>query len=403
MGAENTTRPGISLESLAVDNPYPIYEKMRTHYPVCELEPGGVWAITRHCDVKDALQNPELFSSAAQKALIQPKGLSDDCKRDLFILVQDPPEHTKYRALMHKAFSGSAIQALLPFMKKAAMEQMEKIRSLKNVDFLKDFAEPYIKKTASRITGIEDEENLEELCHWVQQNAQNLSESPSPEYIRNLEATIRAQNAYLDTVIHDRRENPRDDVISSLVHANLDGEHLTDSQLRNALELIIVAGIHTPVQAICHAIVWLAENPSLKNQLVAEPDKIRPFAEELLRYKSIAPALLRLTTQEVEVAGVTIPANQQVFMILASANHDPAEFPNPDTFDISRPNMKQHMAFGHGPHICIGAALSRQQIEIAIETIINNFSTISIPADAEIETNDSWIMRALTKVPISFE
>ena len=397
-------RPGIHMSLLEnQENPFPIYEKLREHYPVCQLEPDGHWAVSRYDDVRFALRRPDLFSSSGFKATLQPDWLSAEYRgRDLFILMQDPVDHMKYRPLVSKAFVGQAIDALIPLMRETAQSLVEKIRPNEEIDFLEDFAYPYVHKIIGKITGVEEGQSLEEVRQWMGLIGKVTRTRPDDQYIRALEAALLAQKVHFDAIIRDRRERPRQDLISALVHSKVDGEYLTDHMLRNALDLLLVAGYHTSLQILCHSMIWLSRRPEIRWALAADPHLIPAFVEELLRLESIASAILRQTTDKITLSGVIIPKGATVFLLLAAANRDPSQFPDPGEFKMGRKNIKRHMAFGHGPHTCVGAALARLEVRIALETILAAFDNFSCPADHELCWSKSIMNRSVSELPTVF-
>ena len=287
-------------------------------------------------------------------------------------------------------------------MQDAANDLIEGIRTGAETDFLNTCARPYVCRISDRITGADSDAYLAELGRWLQLNQENLSENPPPEYMKALQANMARQNAIFDAIIHDRRENPREDIATDLIRGRVDGRALTDEQLRNALELVITAGFFTPTQMLCQAVIYLARNPGLMQELKANPDQIPAFFEELMRHVAIVRALLKRTRQPVTLHGTTIPEGALVFLLLASANHDPARFHDPDRFDMTRPNIKQHLGFGHGPHICIGAALARQQMRIILEVLIATFDGIDVPPETDIRMASSWVMNVVEELPVTF-
>ena len=375
---------------------------MREDHPVCSLNTPGMWALSRYDDVKFAMERTDLFSASGQKALIQPDWLPDDLKKDLFIAVQDPPEHTKNRALLTRAFAGKMINALIPFMQEIAENQVARVKQAGRVEFLNGCARPYVCEISDRMTGADSGTYLAELGRWLKLNQENLSENPPPEYMKALQANMARQNAIFDAIIHDRRQNPQEDIATDLIRGRVDGRALTDEQLRNALELVITAGFFTPTQMLCQAVIYLARNPGLMQGLKANPDLIPAFFEELMRHVAIVRALLKRTRHPVTLHGTTIPEGALVFLLLASANHDPARFHDPDRFDMTRPNIKQHLGFGHGPHICIGAALARQQMRIILEVLIATFNGIDVPPATDIRMASSWVMNVVEELPVTF-
>lgn len=397
-------RPGIPLRLLEnQENPWPVYDWLQRDHPVCELEPDGIWVVSRYEDVRYALERADLFSSSGFKATLQPDWLSEECRdRDLLVLMQDPPDHAKYRGLVNVAFAGRIIQALVPLMRDTAQGLVEKIAASEGTDFLRDFAYPYVHRVIGQVTGVEEGQSLAEVCLWLEIIGRLSPTKPEEHHIQEFEAAHLAQKVHFNRIIQDRRECPRQDLISALVHAEVDGEQLTDHMLRNALDLLITAGYHTTLQMLCFSVIRLSRQPDLRRTLAADPQLITAFIEETLRLESVAPALFRKTTKEVTLSGVTLPKGATTLLVLASANRDSREFPDPTEFNMGRPNIKRHLAFGHGPHTCVGAALARLEIKIALETILAAFEDISCPGDRELSWSKSVLVRGIDALPIAF-
>lgn len=396
-------RPGIDLHAPPNQaNPFPIYAVLRDQYPVCQLEPDGLWAISRHDDVRYALEHPNLFSSAGFKTLIQPDWIREECKRDLFMVLDDPPEHTRRRALVSKGFSYRVIQELVPLMRQTSSSLLQDIRRGRSTEFLKHFAFPYVGTIIGHIVGTIDSQSLDELYGWVKLMGKNTPVRPDDEYIEALEAAILKQNAYFDDVILDRRAHPREDLVTQLMKAEVDGEKMTDRMLRNVLELLVGSGFHTTLHALCNSMIQLSERPDIASRLAGDFDLIPKFIEEILRHNTPVHYLFRQTTTDVTLSGVTIPAGAFVLVLLASANRDPACFPEPNIFDMSRQNLKQHLAFGCGPHLCIGANLALLEIKTALETILGISDRISCPPVDELEWNFSSMIRGVDSLPVTF-
>ena len=395
-------RPGITLSSLADQDPYPTYASLRENHPICQLEPDGVWAVSRYEDVCSALRQPKSFSSTGVKALLAPDWLCRECKRDLFILTMDPPEHRRYRSLLENAFSKRAVESLEQFLREAIQRQLNAISTDERVDFLTRVAFPYIRDVMDHVLGIKGYDNIEELHRWLRLVGRISVTRPDDDYIHELEDAIHAQYSRLDSVIRERRDNPTDDLTSDLVNAEVGGRRLSDHSLRNLLDLLIEAGFHTSLQMLCLAVLHLSRHPHVLDALNADHDLIPDYIEELLRYSSTAPAVLRKAKEKVSLSDVDIPKGATVLLLLAAANRDPGVFENPDEFIIGRKNIKRHIAFGYGPHVCIGAALARLEIKVALEAIVDAFDEISCPPDRDLAWSHSPMVRGIEELPAVF-
>jgi cytochrome P450 len=383
-------------------NPFPTYKKMRENHPVCQVEPGGLWAISRYEDIQEVLQDHKTFSSSGYKTLLQPPWLDPNCKRGDFLVLEDPPDHTNHRALVNKAFVPRIINALIPLMTETSSMLVEKMAPGSEVEFVGQFSLPYIGKIIGRIVGTEDTQSLDELRTWVEYIETIPTMQPDDKSISDLEACLKRQNSYFEGIIQSRKESPGDDLVSELISAEVNGGRLSDDLLRQSLDLFVGAGLQTTVQAFNNSIIQLSKSPEIMEKLHHSPDLIPEFIEEMFRFNPSAHCLLRKTMDDVEVRGITIPSGSLVLIMLASANRDEAYFPDPDKFDMSRDNVKQNLAFGVGIHHCIGEALARLELKVGLEIILKKFSRVSCPPDDELEWVNSFAARGVTSLPVYF-
>ncbi|MBL4838701.1 MAG: cytochrome P450 [Kordiimonadaceae bacterium] len=412
----NSTRPGIHIDEFAnTGDPYTRYATMREEFPVCQLEPKGIWAISRYKDIEFICKRPKIFSSSGMKALLQPEWMPDDCKRTLSVLTLDPPEHTPLRRKIDSAVGHQRIlKALAQAMHNHAERLVDKIAHSKDTqtqktcqqkecDFIAEFASPYIETFINRVIGLENKKPPpKEMADHPEMTNRNISDIPSDQYIQDQITSIRKSKNYFGPLINDWHNSPENDLISTLALTVIDGEPLTNNEIRNAVELVSLAGTQGPTMLLAHAMIRFSRQPELLHQLIENPKRISSFIEELLRHISPAPAVLRKTTAAITLSGVEIPEGATMLLLYASANRDPRMFDDPDTFDMSRSNIKQHLAFGYGPHFCAGAALTRLEVRIALEAIIAKFQHISCPPDHEINWNNSWMANTMRDLPIQF-
>lgn len=392
-GAVDILAPAVQREVFG------LYDRLRRQSPVCRLAPGDLWGIARYADVRAALQAPHLFSSAGYREVFQPAWLAQDCKRDPFILGQDPPEHTRNRALVNKAFIPRVVRPLEPLMAETAARLAAALRDAGGGDFLEAFAFPYVMTVIRRITGTEDQDPAQ-LRHWVELGEIVTPVKPAAAEAEEIEAAFRFQNRYFDAVIADRRRCPRADLATALTQARADGAQLSALQLRSQLDLLVGAGLGTTVYMLANAMMLLARDAGLLALLKAAPQRIPAFIEEMLRFNGPTHALLRTTTEPVALHGAVIPAGATVLLLIASANRDPAQFPDPDRFDLERANAASHVAFGQGPHTCIGAALARVELRIALEALLAAFDTIACPPDEALTWLPALNTHAVERLPL---
>ncbi len=379
-------------------DPFPTYAEMRKNFPVCQVEPDGLWALTRYEDVTYALKHHELFSAAGAKAVMEPKWLKKEYVRPFFIVTEDPPSHTKHRELINKTFITSAINDMIPLMEETANHLVTEMKSKDSIEFIKDFAFPYVGKIIGRITGTEDLQSIDEVHNWISKIETITPNRPSDEHMRSIEEVIKKQNSYFFSIIQDRRRHPRKTLITKLINTDLDGQPLTDELLISVLDLLVRAGFLTTVHLLGNSVIQLAHSPDIFEALREDPDRISDFIEEMLRWHSPTLGTIRQTTQDVTMRGVTVPKHSLVLIMLASANRDNAYFSNPEQFDMSK--KQNHIAFGYGDHVCIGLALARLEVKIALHSLVKNFNQLICPEKKDLRWFNSFMMRGVSQLPL---
>ncbi len=401
MPDDDSTCPGIDLLSEGVKaDPYPTYAELREHRPVCKVSPNDAWAVTRFEDVKYVLDTPEIFSADAANKLYNAKFPGDEPPPARLIASQDPPEHGKYHSLVNKAFLDKATAHLVPLMHETAQSLLRNFEEAPT-DFIKGFAYPYVGTIIERIVGLGDPaQDTGELHEWLALEERIALPPTDDEYERAFAAAVERQNRYFTEVMEARRKHPREDLVTHLVNAEVDDRKLTDDEICDLLRLIVSAGYVTTVPVLGSAVSLLSQKPDLIAFLRESPQSVPAFGEELLRFSPSVLATVRATTEAVTIAGVEIPARQIVMPILASANRDPRAFPNPDSFDLSRPRVGRHLAFGYGVHTCLGAALARLELRIMLEELLKTYTRIDCPPDAELTRLHTLFVRGISKLPV---
>ena len=397
----DNTRIDFNSSEFRID-PFPTYKVLREHYPVCKVEPNGLYALSRYDDVLFALDHHEIFGSG-YGTLLQPEWLNPKLKRGDFLVLEDPPFHTLHRSLVNKAFVPRIINALIPIMTKTACRLIDNMQPNKEVEFVRDFSFPYIGKIIGCVTGTDETQSIDELRAWVEQIEAIPLSRPDDHRIAVLEECLEKQNNHFLNIIQDRKAKPRNDLITELVNTEVEGERLSDEMLRQCLDLFIGAGLQTTAQELNSAIIHLSRNPELMQLLHKSPELIPAFVEEILRFNPAAHCLFRKTRKDVVIRNTKIPKDSLLLLLLASANRDDIYFPDPDEFILQRENISQHLAFGHGIHMCIGLALARLEMKIALEMLLKKFSHVSCPPDTKIEWIDSFAARGVCTLPVKFE
>jgi|GEM_PF-968674 len=380
-------------------NPYPIYEYMRKFDPVCQVKPDDMWAVSRASDIEFILSSPEIFSSTGIDLAYDSKWLKTECRVPRPVIAQDPPEHRQYRKIINGAFASQAMQSMAPLMESIAQSLTPNLIKETPVDFVEQFAYPYIAEIMRNIVGLNDEQSLAEIKEWIELEEQITFKQPSQDFIDAYEAvTIRQHNYYLK-VFEKRLKDPKDDLVTELINAEVNNKKLSDKQLFGLMSLIMSAGFSTGVQMLNNGVIFLSRNPHVLEQLAADISLVPDFVEELLRFSPSGSCTMRITTQAVEMAGITIPKGEMVMALLASANRDPERFNDPNRFDVHRSDLKRHMTFGYGIHSCVGAALARLELTVAFETLVKNFSRFDCPPDDNLAWEKSFFVQGVSELP----
>ncbi|KYF53164.1 cytochrome [Sorangium cellulosum] len=370
-------------------NPYPFYAELRRSAPVCQVEPGGLWALSRYDDVAFALKNTELFSAQGGRVAVLPPWLDRNPMADALLLM-DPPEHTRTRALVSRAFSTRVIPRIEPVLRAVTREFVERLTPGRELDFDAELAMPIPAAAIADLLGLDPALR----AHFQRWTADFVATAAAtPEMRPGIRATIVELERYLLEVIAARRAAPRDDLVSDLLAARLDGVALTEHELVSFLFVLLAAGFESTTHLLNAALVLLMDHPGVYARIRADRALIPAFLEEALRFEPPAQIALRQAKADVEIRGVTVPAGAFVAALIGSANRDERVFPDPDRFDIDR-ERQVGLSFGHGVHFCIGAALARAEAKIGLEVLASLPGRFERAGRAP-EWNLSLLMRGL--------
>jgi cytochrome P450 len=390
----NTRRDIMAPEFRA--DPYPFYAEMRRSEPVVEVDPGGMWAVSRHEDVERILKSPELFAQGFRAAW-QPPWLPQNPLASSVLALDEAP-HARLRAIVSRAFGTRAVSRLEPRVRAIAGELASGIAAGAEVEVVSAFAVPLPAFVIGELLGL-DPALQPSFKRWADDLVSITPVVEGPEQIPRVKATLAEITSYLTEVIAARRSSPSDDMVSDLIRAEAGGERLTDDELVSFLILLLLGGFDTTTYLIVNALLLLADRPDRVGRLRVEPGFIPGFVEEVLRYDAPVHGVPRVATADVDIAGVTIPRGALVLALLGSANRDERRFDEPDTFKMER--GRQGLSFGHGIHACIGAALARLEGAAAIEALLARFRAVGrVPG--ELEYNRSLTVRGVVSLPLRF-
>lgn len=402
---------GNFLDPATLSDPYSFYRQLREHCPVYQIPGLGIWMVTRFEDVRWLLTHPELFSndptgggSSSERNLHQ-EILADRGWEHVTTLQRtDPPLHARHRKLVNRVFTRKRVDAMLAEIEDVAKELIDGWIGDGGCDFVSQYAMPMPGIIIAEQLGLARDE-IETFKRWADAMIAPAVNPLSEQEIRQVaEVELEAQH-YLAEVFEDRRAKPRDDLISALVHAHSDDneEPLSVHELQNIMHQLITGGFETTMSALNHGLWQLLRFPDQLALLREEPRLMDSFIEESLRFESPVQGLMRRTTQDVELNGVTIPANSMVIPRYGAANRDERKFPEPDRLDIRRSNAHQHLAFGLGTHFCVGATLARQELKTSFAMLLDRLEDIQLEKPLpEPAHHPSLFFLPMKELPIQF-
>jgi hypothetical protein len=365
---------------------YEIYRTLRDEHPVYRNDAHGWWALSRFEDVQRAANDPATFSSEGTSIAV---GLIPQ------IQSIDPPRHDALRALVNTAFTRSRVATMEPRIREIARQLVARFEGAGRCDLLADYARHLPSLVIGEMIGV-PADRREAFLHWTEAMVETHPARSQAEGVRD--AAIRIYQEFARQ-LEERRGSRRDDLMSALIDAELDGRRLTQEELLGFCFVLIVAGNDTTTNLIANGTVLLAHHPEQRRLLVSEPGRIERAVDEMLRFESPAQSLPRIATRDVEIHGRTIPKGAEVKLVFGAANHDEREFEDPERFDVTRV-IPRHLGFGHGIHYCLGAKLARLEACVALEQLLAR-----IP-DYKLESESRWLTsiwaRAYAGVPVSF-
>ena len=424
--------PAIQYDPFNLENqadPYPHYARLREHAPVYHLEGPGFYLVSRYEDVAFVLKNPELFSSRAMTRMMMSglsTGITNAGNMDLgpetlrlirevmeglpfnpmeiltrpSVIASDPPNHQRLRSIVNRGFTPRRISALEPRVREIAREAINAMLRKDEIDLVADLTIPLPVRVIAELLGIEPERQ-DDFKRWSDELISGATGSASGTRPEGMLAAFKEFNAYMMEAIERRRAEPGDDLISTLIAAEGGEAGLTTSETLMFTILLLVAGNETTTNLMGSAMNALLDHPEQLERVQRDPSLIPPMLEEALRYQSPIQFLFREATQDVELAGITIPKGAMVLPAFGSANRDPAQFPDPDRFDIDR-DARGHLAFGFGIHFCLGASLARLEARVGFEELLSRVSTFR-RLEPEVEYVDSFLLRGLRRLPLAIE
>ena len=376
-------------------NPFPLYDGLRSTSPVLHVPPPfDLWLIFDYDGVKRALADHETFSSAVP------------APRNWFNF-DDPPRHTKLRGLLLRAFTPRVVAGLEPRIREMSAGLLDNVLEQDKVDLAAEYAVPLPMMVIAQMLGI-PQTDWPRYRRWsdsilkLSYTLGGIDPAVSAAAMEEFHAASAEMDDYLGGMLAQRRAVPRDDLLSGLAQAEVDDERLTQTEILGFFQLFVVAGQETTANLINNAVLSLIEHPQQLALLRSSPQLLESAIEETLRFRSPVAWMMRTPKRDVVLHGQTIPAGALVLPLIGSANHDPQHFPAADQFDITR-NPNPHIAFGHGIHACLGAALSRLEARIALSDLLERTERLEPASDEPWEPRKALHVYGPVRLPIRIE
>ena len=392
---------GVSYNPLSAEmaqDPYPTYAKLRGRDPVHRSRLMDAWVFSRFADADAILRDHRHFSSDPRKRVASGRRASLPNVEEPSMLFLDPPDHTRLRALVNKAFTPRAVAALEPHIRELMTTLLDAVDDPSAFDLMEAVAKPLPVIVIAEMLGIPPEDRAQ-FAVWSDQRARILEPTLSPDERETADAAMRALDDYLAPIISERKADPRDDIISALAQAEEEGDKLTEREVLIMLRLLLVAGNETTTNLIGNGVLALLRHPDQLAALRDDPGLIPSAVEELLRFDSPVQVDMRSVLDDCDVNGFPLRRGDSVVMLLGAANRDPDRFQAPDRLDVRRGDQN-HLAFGRGIHHCLGAPLARLEGRVVLEALIERFGSMRLIEDRPA-FRSSVVLRGLLALPVA--
>jgi cytochrome P450 len=389
------------MDPAFVADPYPTYHRLRAEDPV-HHSPLGFWVLTRYEDVVASLRDPRLAKEAIASVIATRFGIEAPAGIGLSMLDRDPPDHTRLRGLVSKAFTPRVVEGLRPRVQQIVDGLLAAVEDRHAMDLIEEFAYPIPVIVICEMLGVPVADH-ERFKGWSLDTARGLDAimlPPQSDVSRRAGAARTALADYFRDLIAERRKSPREDLLSALIAAEEAGDKLSENELLATCILLLIAGHETTVNLLGNGILALLRHPDQLRLLRENPGLIGSAVEELLRYDGPVQRTARVPSTAVTIGGRTIEAGEMVMPFLGAANRDPAQFPDPDRLDITRGDTR-HVGFGLGIHFCLGAPLARIEGQIAIGTLLRRLPKLALAVERP-EYRHSLTLRGLQSLPVAF-
>jgi len=360
-------------------DPYPAYRVLLEEAPLYE-SPYGMLVVSRYEDCMTVLRSPGTSNDFRKSPRFAP-AVEDDEEITPSFLFLDPPDHTRLRGLVSRAFTPRRVDQLRPRAQQIADEVFDRAAATGSLEVVGDLAFPLPVMMICELLGV-PAEDVDEFKEWSAATARGLDPSFTwpPGLLERFQELRRRAMDYFGELIARRRREPQDDLLSGLLEAEEQGDHLTEHELFSTLNLLLIAGHETTVNLIANGVLAFGRHPDQFALVRDDPSLIRGAVEEVLRFDPPVHMMGRLPVEDIELSCGTIPAWSELVMLPAASSRDPGQFSDPDRFDVARADNR-HLGFGFGIHHCLGAPLARLEAQVALGTLARRFSSLELVDD----------------------
>ncbi|MGB8362882.1 MAG: cytochrome P450 [Acidimicrobiia bacterium] len=371
------------------DVPHATFARLRRESPITWIEEkspnSGFWTVTKFDDVGQVSRDHETFTTT--KGIRLEEMAPDELEARRTMMEFDPPEHTRLRRLVSRGFTPRVIATYENAFRALARQVLDRVLPLGEFDFVTEVSRELPIRLLCRLLGV-PEEDADRMVDWGDQ----MISHTDPEYTRFVVDQVDTEDyrllpfrspaalevfEFAERIARERRDDPRDDIVTTLLTAEPDGVPLTDLEFKNFFSLLMVAGNETTRHTLSHGLTFLIDHPDQMEELRENPGLMSSAAEEILRYSTVTMHFRRTATRNTELRGIPIAAGDKVVMYYISANFDEEHYPDPYRFDIRR-NPTDHLAFGSGRHLCLGAWLARLEVRVTLEEMLPRLANIEV-------------------------
>ena len=388
--ARERLESGVAYNPLSREDPYAVYRRLRQRDPVHRMRLIDAWVLTRYADVDALLRDHKGFTAEGQR--FHDIGLTT-------MLDIDPPDHTRIRSLVSRAFTPRSVECWHERVQQITDRLLDAVAGQDRFDLIAALGYPLPVTVIAEMLGVPPAD-MDRFEVWSNDIAMLVDPVLTPAQLGKVRRATEELFAYFGTIVENRRREPRDDLVSALIAAEEKSDRLTHEELLSSMLLLLVAGNETTCNLIGNGMLALLRHPDQLQRLREDPELLEPAVHELLRYDSPVQLAGRVVRRDLEIGGKRLRAGQNVIGLLGAANRDPAVFEDPDALDIGR-KEKNHLSFGRGIHYCLGASLAQLEARVAFRGLLDRFPSIRLAA--EPRHRDGIVLRGVERLWIEVE